>query len=361
MFDFFSKEDKQLYNMLGHLNMAEKEISLKDNSETEIYEVAGPDDKYAFLHEAAIIEYHGTLFAAWYNCEEKELIGPTPIRQKRSKDGGKTWSDIETIAEDQTGKILFCPPVYGICEDKLYMLINEMVSADHIHALDLYVFQEEKDCFEFLWSRPIPFKLNTNVYKMANGKLLLPGRIAELDGFPNTPAVLISDSGKIDDDWRLVYIQENGDLPDGSKLVHPEITAIIEDNKIAMFSRDDERKVPLVYLSQDYGETWSDAFSYDIPFSDSKIYAGTLSDGRNYIIGNWYPGREKLVLAFSKPKESTFETGIILQNGFSDRLGYGKAWCYPCAYEADHKLYIIYTVYLENEKRGAALSVVPLI
>lgn len=24
---------------------------------------------------------------------------------KRSKDGGKTWSDIETIAEDQTGKI----------------------------------------------------------------------------------------------------------------------------------------------------------------------------------------------------------------------------------------------------------------
>ena len=42
MFDFFSKEDKQLYNMLGHLNMAEKEISLKDNSETEIYEVAGP-------------------------------------------------------------------------------------------------------------------------------------------------------------------------------------------------------------------------------------------------------------------------------------------------------------------------------
>lgn len=245
--------------------------------------------------------------------------------------------------------------MYGICEDKLYMLINEMVSADHIHALDLYVFQEEKDCFEFLWSKPIPFKLNTNVYKMANGKLLLPGRIAELDGFPNTPAVLISDSGKIDDDWRLVYIQENGDLPDGSKLVHPEITAIIEDNKIAMFSRDDERKVPLVYLSQDYGETWSDAFSYDIPFSDSKIYAGTLSDGRNYIIGNWYPGREKLVLVFSKPKENTFETGIILQNGFSDRLGYGKAWCYPCAYEADHKLYIIYTVYLENEKKRGCI------
>ena len=71
MFNFFSKEDKQLYNMLGHLNMAEKEISLKDNSETEIYEVACPDDEYAFLHEAAIVEYEGTGLAAWYSGEEK--------------------------------------------------------------------------------------------------------------------------------------------------------------------------------------------------------------------------------------------------------------------------------------------------
>ena len=101
MFNFFSKEDKQLYNMLGHLNMAEKEISLKDNSETEIYEVACPDDEYAFLHEAAIIEYHGTLFAAWYNCEEKELIGPTPIRQKRSKE---VWYNSKTTAAPAVGK-----------------------------------------------------------------------------------------------------------------------------------------------------------------------------------------------------------------------------------------------------------------
>ena len=75
-------------------------------------------------------------------------------------------------------------------------------------------------------------------------------------------------------------------------------------------------------------------------------------------------GVKRRILAYSRDAmcvENTFETGIILQNGFSDRLGYGKAWCYPCAYEADHKLYIIYTVYLENEKRGAALSVVPLI
>ena len=95
--------------MLGHLNMAEKEISLKDNSETEIYEVAGPDDKYAFLHEAAIIEYHGTLFAAWYNCEEKELIEYpvddlqfTPKRRKDVKVTEEELKELEGLEDSGT-------------------------------------------------------------------------------------------------------------------------------------------------------------------------------------------------------------------------------------------------------------------
>ena len=100
-----------------------------------------------------------------------------------------------------------------------------MVSADHMHALNLYVFCEETDCFKKLWSRPIPFKINTNVVTLANGKLMLPGRCCQLDSFPNTPAVLISDSGKIDAEWRLVKIAKNGDLPNGTVYRHPEIIA----------------------------------------------------------------------------------------------------------------------------------------
>lgn len=34
--------------------------------------------------------------------------------------------------------------------------------------------------------------------------VVLPGRIGELDGFSNTPAVLISDNGKINAEWCLV-------------------------------------------------------------------------------------------------------------------------------------------------------------
>ena len=52
--------------------------------------------------EAAIIEFKGTHFASWYNCHEKELSGHTPIRGKRSFDGGKIIAQkaVEVMADD---------------------------------------------------------------------------------------------------------------------------------------------------------------------------------------------------------------------------------------------------------------------
>ena len=254
--------------------------------------------------------------------------------------------------------------MYGIDGDTLYLLLNEMVSGDHIHALDLYRYDEVSDRFEFVWSRPIPFKLNTNVVALPDGKLMLPGRIAELDGFPNTPAVLISDSGRIDAEWRLERIQPDGGMPDGSSLVHPELTAIVHDGAVWMFSRDDQRRVPLLWISRDNGETWSGACAHDVPFSDSKICAGTLSDGRNYLIGNLYPGRSRLAVFFSRPDTMTFDEGFLLQDGYSGELGFGgPQWSYPLACEADGFLYVIYTASVDPQdqsRRGAVVSAIPL-
>lgn len=354
-----------LFNMLPHKKLLSgiKARDLVPNPDAApAYEVSYPSKEFGFLHETAIIEYHGTLFAAWYNNAKCELTGRTPIRFTTSQDGGKTWAEPEIVADDPTGKILYCPPVFGIDDDKLYMFMNQMVSPDHMHSLDLYVYNEETKVFDQLWSRPIPFKLNTNVYKLANGKLMLPGRIAEMDSFPNTPAVLISDSGKIDAQWRLVKIQEDGNLPDGAKFVHPELSAIVMGERVYIFSRNDERRVPIMYISEDSGETWSGAHSIDIPLAGTKIYSGTLSDGRNYIIGNIHPGRSKLAIFFSKPGSMKFTKGIVLQDGFSEEFGYGTSWHYPVAHEADGKLYVIYTSCISENwiDRGAALSVIDI-
>ncbi|MBO5019987.1 MAG: helix-turn-helix transcriptional regulator, partial [Clostridia bacterium] len=193
--DFYDYYNMLLATQMGSTRFMDENIS-ELNFDGEMISVHEPDERFGFLHEAAIIEYHGVLYASWYNCHKTELKGYTPICGKRSYDGGKSWSELEILCEDKNEKIMYCPPVFGICEDKLYMLVNQMVAPDHMHSLDLYLLNNETEKFEFLWSRPIPFKLNTNVVSLPNGKLMLPGRIAELDGFPITPAVLISDSGK---------------------------------------------------------------------------------------------------------------------------------------------------------------------
>jgi len=326
--------------------------------------VHDPGEEFGrFLHEAAIVEYEGVLYASWYNCKDKELVGYTPIVGRRSYDHGKTWTAPEIIAEDRSERILYCPPVYGICDGKLYMLINQMVSADHMHALDLYVLNQTTDRFELLWSRPIPFKLNTNVVQLPNGKLILPGRIAELDGFPNTPAVMISDSGKIDAQWRVVKVAPNGTLPDGSSLVHPETTLICCDNVLYLFNRNDRRRIPLVYVSRDFGESWSELISHDIPYISSKIYSGVLSDGRFYLIANIdHYSRSKLVLYISEKGKLNFTRQKLLIN--CDASAEDILRChYPAAVESDGKLYVIASmdyVGKELKGRGAVLFTVDL-
>ena len=352
-------EDAALAAMLDSVHLCASDRVVLPADVVMVSCVQQPDERFGFLHETAITEYKGVLYASWYCCPEKELQGHTPICGRRSRDGGKSWTDVEIIADAAQEGILYCPPVYGECDGKLYMLMNRMVAPDHIHALDLFILNEETDLFEQLWSRPLPFKLNTNVITLPDGRLLLPGRVAELDGFPNTPAVMISDSGKIDAPWRIVRIAPDGALADGAKLIHPEMTVICHDGMLYAFGRNDERDVPYVYISRDLGETWSGMLAHDIPYTASKIYAGTLRDGRHYLIANTdKPGRRKLSLFLSEAGRLLFGREIVLFDEAHAALPGVNACHYPAAVEADGRLYIIATMNYDWSRRGAALFTV---
>ena len=100
--------------------------------------------------------------------------------------------------------------------------------------------------------------------------------------------------------------------------------------------------------------------SHNIPFSSSTIYSGTLSDRRNYVIGNVEPGRSKLAIFFSEPGSMTFTKEVVLQDGFSEQFGFGSMWHYPCAYEYNGSLYVIYSANVTDSDRGAVVSVIDL-
>ena len=153
---WYYEEDMALATMLPSMKLLRQPEKIERDACVSTYQVHMPEDEYQFLHEAAIIEYHGTLFASWYNCPETELHGRTPIRGRRSKDGGKTWSEVEVVADCADGRILYCPPVYGICDDKLYLFLNELVGPDLVHGVDLFVFDEERMLLSSFGPDPFP-------------------------------------------------------------------------------------------------------------------------------------------------------------------------------------------------------------
>ena len=46
----------------------------------ETFPLWKPDGEFSFLHEAAVVAYHGIIFCSWYNCRVNELRDYTPIR-----------------------------------------------------------------------------------------------------------------------------------------------------------------------------------------------------------------------------------------------------------------------------------------
>ena len=67
-------------------------------------------DRYQFLHDPAIEFHKGELFAAWYNCPEKEIVGESLIRCRRSKDGGAWTSRARGVSSGMPAGGIRAPP-----------------------------------------------------------------------------------------------------------------------------------------------------------------------------------------------------------------------------------------------------------
>ncbi len=110
--------------------------------------------------------------------------------------------------------------------------------------------------------------------------------------------------------------------------------------------------------SDDEGRTWSELVRTDFPNTNSRAFAGRLSDGRYYIVGNNYDiflNRKHLQIALSDDGH-LFDRQYTLIGGNTTRRINGRhkedGYQYPsCCIDGD-KLLVIYSVNKEDIEVG---------
>ena len=132
---------------------------------------------------------------------------------------------------------------------------------------------------------------------------------------------------------------------------------------IGFYSADAEQTLvkavcALEHFSHDNGRTWSDPCEHNFPMASSKIYAGLLSTGQRYLLCNLPASRRRdlLVVAVSRPGEKAFVKMWKIRDGHAPALKAGPEWSYPCAVEAEGKLYVVCT----SEKHHCAMTMIPV-
>ena len=317
-------------------------------------------DNYDFLHDAAIVEHKNTLYAAWYNCPLGEMQGTSLIRGKRSSDNGLTWSSIEIIASDKEKKgIMYVPVAFLSHQGILYAFISNMEGGpDLVTRCEVFILNEENNSWNSNGFITGPFLPNCAPVKMENNNFIMAGRMASKPGQkPTIPAVAISHGDKLTEKWDVVPLKYNEKLPPGETPDFPETTVLVDGIHITAFVRN-HSKYPLFFISENYGRTWSDPQVHNFPFASSKIYAGTLTTGQNYVLANIVSNgyRDLLTLAVSRTGKKQFSKMWKIRDGYSNKLQSGPEWSYPCAIEHAGKLYIVYT----SEKHHCCLTIIPI-
>ncbi len=317
-------------------------------------------DNYNFLHDAAIVEHKNTLFAAWYNCPSGEMQESSLIRGRRSTDYGLTWSDVEIITSDKEKKgIMYVPVVFLSHNGILYAFISNMEGGpDLVTKCEVFILNEKNNSWNSVGFITGPFLPNSSPIKMENNNFIMAGRMANKPGEkPTIPAVAISHSDSLTEQWDVVPLKYNGKLPSKENPDFPETTVIVDRNNITAFVRN-HSQYPILFTSEDFGHTWSDPKAHNFPFASSKIYAGTLSTGQNFVLSNLVSKgyRDLLTLAVSYPGKKQFSKVWKIRDGYSNVIEAGSEWSYPCAIEYDEKLYIVYT----SEKRHCCITIIPI-
>lgn len=305
-----------------------------------------------FLHDTMVASLGGRLFEAWYACAENEMIGRTVIRGRWSSDGGKSWSEPETVAVNADG-YLMVPVTFSEKDGEIWAYVTRMTAPDHPIGYDL--FRYEEGAWVKRGEKPDPVIFNTIPVK-SDGRWLLGGRTAEVPNIlPQYPVIALS-APSSPAEWEIRR------LPMEEKLHCPETTLAVSGARVTAFTRNDGGDI-YVFESEDGGLTWSKPYQPSLPIHPAKMCAGSLGDGRQYLIYNERTekrDRSRLVMALRDGPDEPFDRAYVVAEGYDDSLDGGPYWHYPSVAMQNGVVYVSSTSSGDGVERHAALHSISL-
>ena len=324
-----------------------------------------------FLHGAAVVHHAGTWYASWGSSpvDENSLLERECGRRARGLDGARRWGPVEVIGPNLDGAEARSHGVFHVQDGVLWSLVPRFGrprdAADAASTFpglvtDAFRLDPDRGRWELhaeavahdFWPMDAPTRL-------PDGRWIMGG----LSGRQNA---VVATSERAPLAWERVEIPRPAgcdmQFAETSVLVWPdtgECSAIVRYRAGSLPGLPEQ--VALVSTSSDAGRTWAPLAASNLPLTASKPYAGHLSTGQAFLVGNAGPDRHTLVLAVTAPGERAFSRVWRIRHGASPALrlpGRAKSpqWSYPCAHEHDGSLYVVYSI----GKEDCGLSILPL-
>ncbi len=321
-------------------------------------------DGYGFLHGVALAWHKGRLYASFGHNMGSENTLTEEGRYCVSEDGGKTWSNVQTIDvgidEDD---LAVSHGVFLSHRETLWAFLGSFHGTRKGVHTRTYALNEETGQWRAQGTVVRDgFWPMTEPVKMDDGNWIMPGFIV---GQGNPAAVAIS-AGDDLKKWKTMIIPRGP----GVRNMWGESTISVDGPRVTNIARYGGKAIALVASSSDYGRSWTPSTESNLPMAASKPCSGVLSNGQRYLIcsttadgGN---RRSPLTIAVSKPGENTFSKVFVIRHAvFEDSPGESHpsaALSYPYAIEYRGKLYVGYSN--NGERHGnnnsAELAIIPI-
>lgn len=303
-------------------------------------------DAYNWLHGVALTFHENQFFTSFGHNRGRENTAGEEANGRISLDLGKNWSPRFQIDHGSESELAISHGTFLSHGKQLWAFHGAFyrnMEAIHTKAYVLYQgtgsWQKMGSIIgDGFWPMQEPQKL-------ANGNWIMAGLkvVDGIGGADNPPAVALC-HGQDLTEWRLVDIPRPSEIP-----MWGESTVIHHGKRVICIARY-RKPIALVSESHDFGETWSEVQLSNLPMSASKPYAGKLSTGHYYLIGNISADsgnkRAPLTIALSEPGIMQFDRVFFIRGAKHHGTGESHekaALSYPYAVEHEGHLYVGYS------------------